>query len=99
MIDGATCLSSSIHFPISSGIDEREPGDVAAGPREAGDEAEADRIVHQRADDRDGLGQLLQRASHRRAVGEDHVRLQRDQFLGVLLNPADLTRHPSGTRS
>ena len=51
---GATCLSSSSHFPISSWSDEREPGDVAARPRQARDEAEADRIGHQCADDRDG---------------------------------------------
>src|SRR5215471_8455236 len=88
---GAICLSSSSHLPANP------PGNVAAWPRQAIDEARADRIGHAREHDRQGAGDMLQCCHACCAGGKEDVRCERDQFLcvsvravGVGLAPANI---------
>ena len=56
--------------------DGRKPGGVASGPRQAGDQAAADRIDCRRNDDRDGLARPLGRLHRSRSVGNDDFDFQ-----------------------
>ena len=58
---GAICLSSSSHFPLNAVFEHGEAGGVAARPRQAVDEAGADRIGDVHEHDRHGAGRLQQR--------------------------------------
>ena len=58
---GAISLSNSSHFPLMPYSNSSETGGVAARPRQALDEAGADRIGDVREHDRHGAGRLLQR--------------------------------------
>ena len=54
----------------------REPGDVAAGPRQARDQAASDRVGHRRRHDRDRRRRSRLRGKRRRrAARQDHVDL------------------------
>ena len=55
---GAICLSSSSHFPLMPYSNCDKAGGVAARPRQAIDEAGADRIGDDREHDRHGAGRL-----------------------------------------
>ena len=57
---GAISLSSSSHFAAHAVFESRETGGVAARPRQAVDEAGADRIGDNREHDRHGAGRLQQ---------------------------------------
>ena len=61
-------------------------GGVAARPRQAFDEAGADRIGDDREHDRHRAGRLQQRPHGRAARGQDHVRRERGQFRRVFAN-------------
>ena len=58
-------------------------GRVASRPRQAGDEAGADRVADLGEDDRDGAADLQQRNNDRRTHGQDDFRRERDQFRSV----------------
>ena len=58
---GAICLSSSSHLPLRPYSKFSEAGDVAARPREALDEADADWIDDRHEHDRHAAGRPLQR--------------------------------------
>src|SRR5262249_18188379 len=88
-------LQQSDPFADQCRIDESEAGNVAAGPRQAFYESKTDGIVGQGENDRHRVGELLQSRDHRRAVGEDHVGGQGDQFTGVLLNETDPASRPA----
>lgn len=75
---GATSFSSSTH--LQRKFDVRESGRVAAGTREALDKVLADGIGHHRENDRNCARLLKQRLRHRRAPGQDRVRLLRDKL-------------------
>ena len=55
-------------------------GGVAAGPRQARNQAAADRVDDIREHDRHAAGRFLQRAHRRVTQGHDGVRCERDQF-------------------
>jgi len=80
-----------------------EAGNVAAWPRQAIDEARADRIGHGREHDRQGAGEMLQCRHADGGVGQEDVRCERDQFLrvsarpvGIVLAPADVDPYIAG---
>ena len=55
---GAISLSSSSHFPLYAVFERSKTGGVAARPRQALDEAGADRIGDDHEHDRHGAGHL-----------------------------------------
>jgi hypothetical protein len=61
---------------------DRQAGDVPTGPRHARGKALADRITHDRADDGNGHGGVLQRAVDGRPRCHDDVNFQTHQFRG-----------------
>ena len=73
-----------------------ETGGVAARPRQAVDEAGADRIGDDREHDRHGAGRLQQRPHGRGAMGQDDVRRERGQFRRVSANFGGIGRGPAG---
>ena len=93
---GAISLSSSSHFPLMLYSNSHETGGVAARPRQAVDEAGADRIGDDREHDRHGAGRLQQRPHGRGAMGQDDVRRERDQFRRVPANLGGIGRGPAG---
>ena len=72
-----------------------EAGGVAAWPRQALDEAGADRIDDTAEHDRHGAGRLQQRRHSRGASGQDDVRRERDQFRRVSANALGIARGPA----
>ena len=77
---------------------ERQAGDVAARPRQTGDEASAKRVRHRREHDRDDRGRLLRRED-RRSRRDNDIDLEPDKLGGDLretlaasLRPANLDR-------
>ena len=62
-----------------------EAGQIAARLRQVGDEPLSDRIGDLHEHDRQRTGLRLQGGRHRRAVGEDQVRLQADELRRLLL--------------
>src|ERR1700676_132951 len=70
-------------------------GDVATRTRQAFDKTAADRIGDDYEDKRDGLGLAMQRGSHRRGVGQDHLWLQRYQLFRKLPRPINVPRSPT----
>ena len=96
---GAICLSSSSHFALMPYSNSMKAGGVAARPRQAIDEAGADRIGDVHEHDRHGAGRLQQRGHARRASGQDDVRRERDQFRRVFANAVGIVAAPSGRRS
>ena len=82
-------------FAADAVFELREPGDVAARPRQARDEAGADRIDDLHEHDRHGAGRLLQRRHDRDAAGQDDVRRERDQFRRVSCECARDRRSPA----
>jgi hypothetical protein len=71
-------------YPFASQrrLGEHEPSNIATGPRQAGDEAEADRIRHKREHDRyrNGTGCLLQGRQRRCVTGKEHIRSQANKL-------------------
>ena len=60
-----SALSSSSHFPLDAIFEQREAGGIAARPRQALDEAGADRVGDGHEYDRHGASRLLQRRNGR----------------------------------
>ena len=58
----------------------REPGDVAAGATEVGDEAAADWIENGGEDDRNGAGPPHKQQQRISTAGENHIGSQANQF-------------------
>ena len=77
---GAISLSSSSHFALRLYSNDSEAGDIAAGPRQALDEARADRIGGLGEHDRHGAGGPSQWSHGRAARRQNDVRRERDQF-------------------
>ena len=94
---GAISLSSSSHFALIR-IRNDKAGNVAARPRQALNEAGADRIDDLHEHDRHGAGRLQQRLHGRSAGGQDDVRRERNQFRRMFANRSASPR-PSGYRS
>jgi hypothetical protein len=81
-----------------SGRRERQAGDVAARPRQTGDEATAKRVRHCREHDRDDRGRLF-RCERRRSRRHNDIDLEPDKLggdvretLGASLRPTNLNR-------
>jgi hypothetical protein len=79
---GATALSISSCFPHQLGADGGEPGEIAAGPSQAGDEALGHRIAGYGEDDRDRPGGLLGGFGSGRGCRDDDVDVQPDELGG-----------------
>ena len=86
-------------FPAHAVFESHETGGVAARPRQAVDEAGADRIGDDREHDRHGAGRLQQRPHGRGAMGQDDVGRERGQFRRVSANVGGIGSWPSGCRS
>jgi len=71
---------------VEFGGKDADPGDVAAGPCQAGDEFAVDEVVGDHHD-RDRAGRLLRRAGRRIAGGNDNGWPLRDQRFGKLRQP------------
>src|SRR5262245_3106972 len=67
-------------FPFHFHRDRGQPGDVAAGPRQARDEACGNRIADSHHDEGDCPGCILDRDRGGRAGGHNHLDVQGDQF-------------------
>src|SRR5262249_24267304 len=76
-------------------IETAETGDVAAGARQAGDEAVSYRVGDDCEDDRDGCGGALERRDHGRAVGHDHVGLRCDQLRRMARDTVGIAAAPA----
>jgi hypothetical protein len=76
-------------FPADAELENNKSGGVAARPRQAFDEAAADRVGDIHEHNWHGTGRLLQRQHGRAADGQDNVRPGRDQFRCV---PASTVR-------
>ena len=72
-----------------------EAGDVAAGARQARDEALADRIGDEREHDRDRACLPPQRLDRRAALGQEHLGAERDQFRRVALEERGVAAGPA----
>src|SRR5262245_7807248 len=72
-----------------------EAGCVAAGPRQAVDEATTDRVGDIHEHDRHGGRRLHQLRQARSAGGEDDVRRERDQFQPVSAKEFGIARAPT----
>ena len=72
-----------------------ETGDVAARPRQASDEAIADRISNLRENDRDGVRLSQQRPGCRRVLRKNEIRLQPDELLCKSLHQLNIGRRPA----
>ena len=75
-------------------LDIDEAREIAAWPRQSGDEPRADRIGNRREHDRDRAGFLLQRGSHLCGANEDHVGLQLDKLLSERPRAVDVRIRP-----
>jgi hypothetical protein len=73
-------------FPAQGVFKLQKSSGVAARPRQAVNEAGADRIASNREHDRHGAGRLQQRSHGRGAMGQDDVRRERGQFRRVSAN-------------
>ena len=73
-------------------VNGAEPGDVAAGPREALNKAQPDGIAHEYENDRYRARLLLQRRDRRRGACENCVRRQADQFCRIGLEESWIAR-------
>ena len=97
---GAISLSSSSHFPPMLYSKVGEAGGVAARPRQALDEAGADRIGDDARTRSARCGSpAAMAATVGAASGEDDVRRERDQFRRVSANARRHRSRPSGSRS
>src|SRR5262245_58594186 len=74
-----------------------EPGCVAAGPRQRGNEAATNRIRDLHKDDRGMLVRLLQPRDGKIAFGEDHVRFQACELFGQDTESRGMTARPAGS--
>ena len=72
-----------------------ESGDVAAWTCQARDESAADRIGYARKHNRYRVGLRLQRGSGGSSTGENHFRVQADQFLRKHLHALDVASAPA----
>jgi hypothetical protein len=87
-------LSTSGHFETV--FEQRKTGGVSTRPRQAIDEAAADRVDDRREHDRHGTGYLLQRRHGLAAIGQDDVGRERDQFGRVCAHAVDIAHAPAG---
>ena len=97
---GAISLSNSSHFALMPYSNDDKAGGVAARPRQALDEAGADRIGDDQRTRSARCGSPVATAPRRAASGQDDVRRERDQFrrifanaLGIACAPADVDLH------
>ena len=79
--------------------DEAKSGGVATRPRQALDEAGADRIDDIHEHDRHGAGRLQQRRHGRAAGCQDDVRRERDQFRRIFAKRSCIAASASACRS
>ena len=77
---GAISLSIASHLPTMLASIQQQAREIAARPRQARDEARADRVGDVDEYDRDCAALPLQRGGDRRRLCEDHVGLQCDQL-------------------
>ena len=93
---GRDLLEQLQPFPAQAVFERHETGGVAARPRQAVDEAGADRIADDREHDRHGAGRLQQRPHGRGAMGQNDVGRERGQFRRVSANFGGIGRGPAG---
>jgi transposase len=77
-------------FPAHAVFEIGETGRVAPRPRQAVDEAGADRIGHIHKHDWDGASRLLHRPQGHAADSHDHVRRKRNQFRRISADESGL---------
>jgi hypothetical protein len=101
--DGHSCnarrdlLEQFKPFPAQIIFEQEEAGGVAAGPRQALDEAGADRVYEDHEHDRHGAGHFQQRCHRRRArSGQDDMRRESGQFGRLLAKDIGVRRGPAG---
>jgi hypothetical protein len=82
-------------FPAHAVFEQSKTGGIAARPRQALDEAGADRVDHIDEHDRDGVGRLFQRRHARAARRQNDVRRECDQFHGVSATAYGIVRAPA----
>src|SRR5262245_41395599 len=75
------------HLADHRELEHREPGDVAARPREARNKALPGRIGDARQDDRNGTGLLAQNRHRAATPDQDRVRLQLDELRRLRSQP------------
>jgi hypothetical protein len=89
--DAGRDLFEQFHpFPAHAVFEIGETGGVASRPRQALDEASADRIGDIHKHDRDGAGRLLQGPYGHAADGQDRIRRERNQFRRLSANGSGL---------
>ena len=91
---GAISLSSSSHFPLDAVFEQRKSGGVAARPRQAFDEAGADRIGVS-ANTIGTVRVACCNAATAGAAGQDDVRRERDQFRRVSAKAVGIAGGPA----
>src|SRR5215468_5331178 len=92
---GRNLLEQLEPFAAHAVYDARKSGRVAARPRQARDEAAADRIAGIHEHDREGTGFSVQRHQARGAADQNDVRGERDQFRRIFANPFGITGAPA----
>ena len=83
VMSGSDLLEKFQPFAGDRRLVHADPGGIAAGPAETGDKTARHRIGDMREHDRNGAGLREQGRQLRPAGGDDNVRFQRDQFLGI----------------
>ena len=91
---GAISLSSSAHLPPTLGPQIGEPGRVATWTRQARNEALGNRLADPHEHDWKRARHLLRPAHGRRAVCEDQVRCEGEQFRGRGARPLGFGNTP-----
>ena len=88
---GGNLLDHLQPFPDQWEVDEAEAGNVAARPRQAGDETLSDRIVDEAEYDRDGAARLFQCCDDWRPASDDDVRCRMHQLRRVRSDSAQVS--------
>ena len=95
---GAISFEHRQPFSGDAGFVQQQAGQIAAGSRQARNEAGADWIGHVGEHDRDGAALALQRRGDRCRMRQDRFRLKRDQLLGTAVETGPSGRRRSGSR-
>jgi len=87
---GTISLSNPVHFPPHRELEAGKAGDIAAGVRQALDEAQTNRIGAIGENDGNGTGFPLQDLDGHRTSNDDHIWRPGNELSCFLLQPAGL---------
>src|SRR5262249_9840413 len=96
---GATSLSNSSHFAPIAYSKAVNPVGIAARPRQATDQARADRVDDATKHDRHCAGRLLHCGHVKAGIGNDNVRRKRHQFHRMSAANVDTARGPADVKA